>query len=278
VPAAEQAVGADRHAVSRRRRERSISLCARAALHMAARGRSTAALCATSKRLRHPVNRSILAKHFQSLTAITREAVFGSADASIRPINLPDDAATMFAGYVGTRYERGKGVLLLAINPGGGGDAYTARIPADEVFYPLLLAFKSSNADPDKAFERVNASFAQIVQTWNLWRILGPTLEAAGLNLDEVAYMNVVPYRTRQDKMPPTSARRVAWDRIAAPTIELLDPRALISLGKKAGSVVDSLCRDDRKRYCVPRTIGDTYISDEARAVLAQINRERGDA
>lgn len=44
MPAAEQAVGADRHAASWRRRERSISLCARAALHTASRGRSTAAL------------------------------------------------------------------------------------------------------------------------------------------------------------------------------------------------------------------------------------------
>jgi hypothetical protein len=222
------------------------------------------------------VNRLLLARHFQSLTAITREEVFGSAEASVRPINLPDDTDTMFAGYVGTRYETGKGILLLDINPGGGGDAYTVRPPCDEVFYPLLLALKSASADVSTAFERVNESFAEIVQTWNLWRILGPTLDAASLELDEVAYMNVVPYRTRQDKMPPASARRVAWNRIVAPTIELLKPRALISLGKKAGSVVESLCRDDRKRYCVPRTIGDTYVSGEAETVLAEIRRDFG--
>lgn len=224
------------------------------------------------------VTRVVLAQHFQSLTAISRQAIFGSTEASIRPINLPEDTDTMFAGYVGTRYEPGKGVLLLAINPGGGGDAYTARIPEDEVFYPLLLAFKSSDSGVREAFERVNTSFARIVQSWNLWRILGPTLDAAGLQLDEVAYMNVVPYRTRENKTPPASARRVGWERIVAPTIELLDPKALISLGKKAGSVVDSLCLDDRKRYCVPRTIGDAYISDDARSVLAEISRERGDA
>ena len=66
--------------------------------------------------------------------------------------------------------------------------------------------------------------------------------------------------------------------RIVAPTIELLDPKALVSLGKKAGSVVDSLCRDDRKRYCVPRTIGDTYISDGAKVVLGEISRVFGNA
>jgi hypothetical protein len=224
------------------------------------------------------VTRSALASHFQALSAVSRDIIFGSDEASTRPINLLEDAATMFAGYVGTRYEPSKGVLLLAINPGGGGDAYATRIAADEVFYPLLVAFKSSNSDVQGTFERVNASFVQIVKTWNLWRILGPTLDAIGLQLDQVAYMNVVPYRTRQDKLPSALARRVAWDRIVAPTIELLDPKALVSLGKKAGSVVDSLSRDGRKQYCVPRTNGDTYISDDARTVLRQISGDFGNA
>ena len=30
----------------------------------------------------------------------------------------------MFAGYVGPGYKPGVGLLLVAINPGGGGDAY----------------------------------------------------------------------------------------------------------------------------------------------------------
>lgn len=41
----------------------------------------------------------------------------------------------------------------------------------------------------------------------------------------------------------------------------------IVSLGKKAGSVVDKLYRGATPVFCVPRTIGDTYVSDEALAV-----------
>jgi hypothetical protein len=185
----------------------------------------------------------------------------------------------MFSGYVGLNYVLGQGLLLLAINPGGGGDAYTCRIPEDEVFYPLLAQFKSATpTNVVTSFEQVNEAFARIVQSWNLWRILEPTLRAAGRRLEEVAYMNVVPYRTRGDKMPPIAARRTAWNLIVDPTIRLLAPRAIITLGKKAGSVVESLYSDDISTYCVPRTIGDTYISNEALTVHSQLRATLHDA
>ena len=88
------------------------------------------------------LDRSALARHFHSLTQITRDEIFGDADPSYAPINLPIDAATMFAGYVGSSYQPDAGLLLLGINPGGGGDAYTSRTQEDENFYPLLAALK----------------------------------------------------------------------------------------------------------------------------------------
>lgn len=225
------------------------------------------------------MNRQELARTFHSFTAISREEIFGAHEATIRPINLLDDASTMFAGYVGAQYIPNSGIAILAINPGGGGDAYTARIPEDEIFYPLLSAFKgAASADIPAAFERVNESFAGIVTGWNLWRILGPTLAAAGKSISEVSYLNVVPYRTRENKMPPVSSRRLAWSRIIAPTLDSLRPRAIITLGKKAGSVVDSLSDGRCKHYCVPRTIGDTYVSDAALIVHETIRADLNDA
>lgn len=224
------------------------------------------------------MNRLELALHFHALTRISREELFGASAATCKPLNLPDDASTMFAGYVGSSYVPGSGLLLLAINPGGGGDAYTKRIPEDEVFYPLLAKFKHSDpANASAVFERINESFVGIVKGWNLWRILGPTLAAAGKNLDEVAYMNVVPYRTRQDKMPPVSTRQIAWSRIIVPTLALLQPRAVVTLGKKAGSIVQPLLDSGIVYYCVPRTIGDSYLSDEALEVHEHMRRQLND-
>lgn len=219
--------------------------------------------------------RETLARHFHGLVQISRNEIFGDADAACAPINLPDDAATMFAGYVGDQYQPGRGLLLLAINPGGGRDAYTERTQEDEVFYPLLMEFKNSkNAEVSKGFERVNQSFVPIVKCWNLWRILGPTLLAAGRTVDEVAYMNVVPYRTRGDKMPPAAARKAAWDLIVGPTLGILDPAAVVTLGKKAGSVTEKLYAGKRHLFCVPRTIGDSWVSEEAHAVHKQMRNQ----
>ena len=129
--------------------------------------------------------RKTLATHFHRLTGISRQDIFGDADSAQRPINLPEDYSTMFAGYVGTGYVPGQGFLFLAINPGGGGDTYTQRIPEDEVFYPLLHDFKAANEDSDVyAFEAINTAFVPIVKGWNLWRILEPTLDAAGAGID----------------------------------------------------------------------------------------------
>ncbi len=134
---------------------------------------------------------------------VGRTAIFGPDEPRLRPVNLPSDADTMFAGYIGRRYQSG-GVVVVAINPGGGRDAYRKRTPADEVFYPLLEALKTAaDEDVDRAFESVNDAFVPIVQQWPLWRILRPTIDAACVRLSEICYLNVVPYRTHGDKMPP---------------------------------------------------------------------------
>ncbi len=65
------------------------------------------------------LTRAHLAQHFQMLTAIECAELFGVSDKKYQPRNLPEDAATMFAGYVGKDYAGGRGFLILAINPGG---------------------------------------------------------------------------------------------------------------------------------------------------------------
>ena len=206
---------------------------------------------------------------------VSRRDIFGVADSNYTPKHLLADAATMFAGYVGTNYEPGVGIVLLAVNPGGGGDAYRTRTPEDEVFAPLLAEFKAADhPGVMESFERIMATFPRMVEGWNLQRILRPTLEAAGVTIEEVAFMNVVPYRTRNDRLPPVAAARTAWQRIVDPCLRILAPRAVVAMGKKAGNLVDKLHSGREPVYCVPRTIGDRYVSDEARQVHERMRRE----
>ena len=211
-------------------------------------------------------NRREIAERWHDNVGISRKEIFGSADEKCMPKHLRDDAATMFAGYVGTDYRPGSGLLLLAINPGGGGYAYESRTAEDHKFLPLLMEFKQ--AEPSElmeSFERVNVAFMRIVRGWNIWTILDPTLKAAGVAIEDVAYMNIVPYRTRGNVMPPAATRKRAWARIVQPSVDLLAPRAIIAMGKKAGGVVKRWYAGALPVYCVPRTNGDPYVSDAAK-------------
>lgn len=206
---------------------------------------------------------------------VDRRDIFGVDDP--RPINLPEDAATMFAGAIGSRYRPG-GLVFLAINPGGGGDSYTRRTPEDELFYPMLQAFKSSDEATCRMadFEAINRAFAEALRRWNLWRILAPCLDAAGMDLDETAYLNAVPYRTRNDAEPRVAVKRIAWERLTGPTIDLMAPRFVVALGMKAGSVLKRFYQGSAELFIVPRSIGDSHVSAAARAEIDRLGKTAG--
>ncbi len=167
------------------------------------------------------------------------------------------------------------GVVLLAINPGGGGDAYSCRTPEDQRLYPLLRAFKS--AAPEDAFpifERINDELARVINSWNLRKIVMPTIEAAGVRFSEICYLNAVPYRTREDRLPSVAAKKSAWSLVVAPTLRLIQPKAVIALGMKAGDALSRNHSGAERAYVVPRSIGDSRITPEAQTVLAQIRQE----
>ena len=146
-------------------------------------------------------------------------------------MHRPDISSLMFAGCVGAYYRRNIDPLLIAINPGGGDDS--GLTPIDDIFCSLLRQFR--NAAPEQVlecWERVNAASLPTFRTWNLWKIIKPTLEAVNRPFDHVAFVNAVPYRTRGNKMPPVRARTLAWDLLAEPTIDLPAPREIIALGR----------------------------------------------
>lgn len=187
------------------------------------------------------------------------------------PCNLQDDAAIPFLGFCGGDYRRG-GCVLLAINPGGGGDAYTQRTPQDQKLIPLIQQFTSSDDSSVVAsFDAMSANYSALAQSWNLWRILKPTIEACGFTIDQVCYLNCFPYRTAKDAKPAAYVLSKAWQNIIVPLLGELDPSILVALGKKAGSVAKRFHNGTAQLYVVPRTIGDTVVSPEALMVHAEL-------
>lgn len=212
-----------------------------------------------------------LVEAFHHAANIRRATLYGCEDDHQMPLHLQDDARTPFLGFCGPKWKSG-GVVVLAINPGGGGDAYKRRTHQDAELIPLIRQFMTSvPQDVGIVFYDMCDSYRQQVQTWNLWRILRPTLDACGCSIDEVCYLNIFPYRTLGDAKPTEAALRRAWSLIVQPLLTVLDPAMVVALGKKAGNVAMKLHSQPPRLFVVPRTIGDSYVSHEAQAVLDQI-------
>lgn len=211
---------------------------------------------------------------FHRAANVPRSALYLTEHDPQMPAHLPDDARSPFLGFCGERWQPG-GTVLLAINPGGGGASYQSRNPHDAELIPLIQEFKNSATDTaHSAFMRMCSSYQEQVQNWNLWRILGPTLEACACSLDQVCYLNIFPYRTARDAKPSQPALRNAWAHITQPLLASLKPGRLVALGKKAGNVAAELYTPPPRLFVIPRTIGDTYISEEAHVVLGQLRRD----
>lgn len=222
-----------------------------------------------------PAFRSAMADTFKRLATISRTEIFGTAEPQSRPLNLQADAALMFPGYVGPHYRRG-GPLLLAINPGGGKDSYKVRTRADGEFYPIMETFHWCGAESALApFEAMNAAWVRNMRIWNLRRILEPVLDALGCSVDGVAFLNAVPYRTREDRLPSVYARRQAWTLVTEPLLQLLEPGVIVALGQKAGDVLDRHYHGKARTFTVQRSNGDTYVTAKALGVLEEIRRIR---
>jgi hypothetical protein len=203
-----------------------------------------------------------------------RAAVFGPFD-SQSPTSEPQDATIPQIGFVGRDYQPG-GDVLLGINPGGGGDAYT-RTVEDSLLLPMIEALRKGEASPD-AMAMAFAQYAANMRTWNLWRIVEPTLNACGRNQSEVAYLNWCPFRTRNDAMPHAPSMRRCREAYLAPLLAELAPTRVIALGKKAGCYLLREPFGDAQRFVVPRTNGDRYISAEAHQSLDFIRSAKREA
>lgn len=190
------------------------------------------------------------------------------------PVSQPQDAAVPQIGFVGQDYRSG-GDVLLGINPGGGGDAYV-RTAEDSLLLPMLVALRGEEASPN-AVNAVFSQYAANMRTWNLWRIVEPVLDACGRSQSEVAYLNWCPFRTRNDAIPHAPAMRRCRDAYLAPLMDKLAPGRIIALGKKAGKWLERETFGGVPRFVVPRTIGDSYLSAEAREVLEVIKGQGRD-
>lgn len=145
-------------------------------------------------------SRSELAAVWQQRARLTRADIFGN-DNLLMPIVELVDAVTAAPGFVGERYRRG-GMAILSINPAGGKKGYVAT-EADRQMYATFRALRDASPEGRlAAFEQASAAMIAEMPKWRrlYGRHVGKILDALGLELADIAYLHLVPFRTRGDR------------------------------------------------------------------------------
>jgi hypothetical protein len=184
-----------------------------------------------------------LANIWRESAQITRQGIFGSAD-PLRPI-YPDDNRILneqidvpAVGMVGQTY-RGD-LAILSVN-GAGGKFDHRPLPSSDAMYVQLRRLR--DADPGEtaldAFEAVNRAYVATMPDWgNQWRHIWRICEAAGSRLDEIAYLYLVPFRTRNDdgsKIPRTFLDG-GYERHLARQLRAVAPKLVITIDRPSES------------------------------------------
>jgi hypothetical protein len=209
---------------------------------------------------------------FHDVARLRREELFG--DNRLTPITCIEDAQTAAMGWVGRDYTP-SGILMIGINPGGGTDTYR-RNPTDALLYGRLRAFRDATGGArSAAFTAANDTWVSIQRTHAIWRLISEVLAAARIRAEQAAFLNMLPFRTRGDKPAPWAVMQQAWARATSRQVAALAPGAIVCLGYKAADALARLAPLEELPpvFRLKRAIGDSYVTDEARATLAELRR-----
>ena len=224
--------------------------------------------------------RKEMAEVFHECVCVERKDIFGENDPI--PISWQDDARLMFPGVVGAEYAPG-GVLLMAINPGGGKDTYSAKQRekyGDDRLYPAMGKFKSARGkDVYSSFNELNHIARNVMRNWPTWKYMVAAIRAVGVADENFVYINAVPYRVRNNdiKLITVEAFHRAKDLVVSKQISFLKPKTLIIIGKTTGNVIGDYYRSVVSNcYVVPGTKWWRYITPEAEKVFKRISQEKG--
>ncbi|UVO49658.1 uracil-DNA glycosylase family protein [Sphingomonas sp. SUN019] len=216
----------------------------------------------------------VLINAFHNTANLKRDAVFD--DQRLMPICAQHDALTAAPGWIGKNWRPG-GTLLMAINPGGGGDTYRIN-PADVTLYGLIRRFRDAASSDERAagLRALSDAWIGIQATHNIRRVVDAVLDATGSDASQAAFLNVVPFRTRGDRPARSAELRRAWLISTQQQVAALAPRRIVALGCKAYDALVAAGADrSHDVVLLKRAIGDSRITPQAKEVLTRLREER---
>ena len=210
---------------------------------------------------------------FHTAVSAKREDIF--VDDRLTPISAVQDGATPAPGWVGKSWKSG-GTVLMAINPGGGGDNYRVN-PTDARLYGLIRNFRDATSEEERAvgLRELSDAWIQIQASHNIRRIIDAIFTALGTNAHQTAFLNVLPFRTREDRPARKAELRRAWEGVTKHQVAALAPRRIIALGCKAYDALLAAGADEQcEIVLLKRAIGDSRVTAHAQGVLEKLPYE----
>lgn len=218
-------------------------------------------------------DRDRIALAFQKALRVPRDRLYGRPDDHQVPHSIPESALTPYLGFVGRGYRQG-GTLLVAANPGGGGDSQS-KTDGDAHLEKALLALRDAHPPQSGGLaallDEAASAYIEQVKVIPLQRIIYPVLKAAKVDLADIAFLNVFPYRTRDNAPPPSRLVRVASNEISKPLVDALAPSRIFFLGSGMGKVAAEVIHAD-KVYVLKRARGDSYLPPETKKLLSGLS------
>jgi hypothetical protein len=170
--------------------------------------------------------RDELAALWQRILRAKPDAIFGASSPCIEDrLDLGDEIPQ--PGFVGTRYRSG-GVLFLGKNPGKGG---AQKSEEDRLQFEALHRLRDANpADLRCLFEDLCELLARrVMPTWGIVRnYVNPVLSKVGAGLDDVAYLNLLKWRSEATNAHLFDA---SWKAHTGEQYSKLNPGFVIALG-----------------------------------------------
>lgn len=178
------------------------------------------------------MDRAIL-KAFQRRSALSRGDL--AVDTStLRPVSAADHVDIAVPGFVGSNYAAG-GICLLSVNPAGGKDSYHATV-GDCRLYESACAFASVQLEcAEAAMKELEQSFVAGMPWWgSQWRHVSAVMSASAVPLNAIAYVYLVPFRTRKDEGSrlPKDVVQKAVRRGFYDVLDALRPKLIVAMDK----------------------------------------------
>ncbi len=171
-------------------------------------------------------------------------------------------------GYMGVGYRPG-GLVFVSMNPGAGPqDGLSAD---DQRQYGALQRLRDADETAAlAAFGELTRVLAGIMPGWKIHQnFVAPVLRAAGLDFSQVAYVNLLKWRTTASS-GLARLYELSWHHHTREQLELLAPSRVIAIGSDAGRAFQRHAESPVAFDFIPRVIGNN-VGAEGRAALARI-------